>query len=88
MPMPLTVSCFSKVQIGFSLLVPAHPSGPGQRVVKWVCVCLRSVSCRQPRQPVCELPLQAITVSCSAAFVQNYTCEFLLMVFSCMSSQA
>ena len=25
MPMPLTVSCFSKIQIGFTFLVPAHP---------------------------------------------------------------
>ena len=24
MPLPLTVSCFSKIQIGFSFLVPAH----------------------------------------------------------------
>jgi len=28
MPMPLTVSCFSKIQIGFTLLVPAHPGSP------------------------------------------------------------
>jgi len=25
MPLPLTVSCFSKNQIGFTFLVPAHP---------------------------------------------------------------
>jgi len=25
MPLPLTVSCFSKIQIGFTSLVPAHP---------------------------------------------------------------
>jgi len=28
-PLPLTVSCFSKIQIGFTFLVPAHPDGPG-----------------------------------------------------------
>ena len=39
MPLPLTVSCFSKIQIGFTFLVPAHPSSPGQRAVKRVCVC-------------------------------------------------
>jgi len=39
MPLPLTVSCFSKIQIGFSFLVPAHPGSPGQRAVKRVCVC-------------------------------------------------
>ena len=29
---------FSKIQIGCTLLVPAHPVSPGQRVVKQVCV--------------------------------------------------
>ena len=40
MPLPLTVSCFSKIQIGFTFLVPAHPGGPGKRAVKRVCVVL------------------------------------------------
>ena len=40
MPLPLTVSCFSKIQIGVTFLVPAHPGSPGQRAVKWVCVCV------------------------------------------------
>ena len=39
MPLPLTVSSFSKIQIGFIFLVPAHPGSPGQRAVKRVCVC-------------------------------------------------
>ena len=39
MPLPLTVSCFSKIQIGFTFLVPAHLGSPGQRAVKRVCVC-------------------------------------------------
>ena len=42
MPLPLTVSCFSKIQIGFTFLVPAHPGSPGQRAVKQVCVCMCS----------------------------------------------
>jgi len=37
-PLPLTVSCFSKIQIGFAFLVPAHPGSPGKRAVKRVCV--------------------------------------------------
>jgi len=41
MPLPLTVSCFSKIQIGFTFLVPAHPGSPGKTAVKWVCVCVR-----------------------------------------------
>ena len=40
MPLPLTVSCFSEIQIGFTFLVPAHPGSPGQRAVKRVCVCV------------------------------------------------
>jgi len=40
MPLPLAVSCFSKIQIGFAFLVSAHPCSPGQRAVKWVCVCV------------------------------------------------
>jgi len=37
-PLRLTVSCFSKIQIGFIFLVPAHSGSHGQRAVKWVCV--------------------------------------------------
>ena len=40
MPLPLTVCCFSKIQIGFTFRVPAHPGSPGQRAVKRVCVCV------------------------------------------------
>ena len=51
MPLPLTVSCFSKIQIGFTFLVPAHLGSPG----KWplngcvcvcVCVCFRYLMTR------------------------------------------
>jgi len=31
MPLPLSVSCFSKIQIGFTFLVPAHLGSPGQQ---------------------------------------------------------
>jgi len=40
MPLPLTVTCFSKIQIGFTFVVPAHLDSPRQRVVKRVCVCV------------------------------------------------
>jgi len=39
-PLPLTVSCFSKIQIGFTFLVLADLGSPGKRAVKWVCVCV------------------------------------------------
>ena len=38
MPLPLTVSCFSKLQIAFTFLVLAHPGSPGLKAVKRVCV--------------------------------------------------
>jgi len=40
MPLPLTLSCFSKIQIGSTFLVQAHPGSSGQRAVKRVCVCV------------------------------------------------
>ena len=43
MPLPLTVSCFTKIQVGFTFLVPAHLGSPGQRAAKWVCVCYRLI---------------------------------------------
>jgi len=38
MPLPLTVTCFSKIQIGFAFQVPADQGSPGQRAIKRVCV--------------------------------------------------
>ena len=45
MPLPLTVSCFGKIQIGFTFLVPAHLGSPGKGplngcVCFCVCVCV------------------------------------------------
>jgi len=37
MPLPLTVSCSSKIQIGFTFLVPAYPGCPGKEAIKWLC---------------------------------------------------
>jgi len=36
MTLPLTVSCSSKIQIGFTFLLPAHPGCPGKEAVKWL----------------------------------------------------
>ena len=41
MPLPPTVSCSSKIQIGFTFLVPADPGSPGQRAIKR-CVCVNA----------------------------------------------
>jgi len=48
MPLPLTVSCFSKNQIGFAFLVLAHPGSPGKRAVKRVCVCMVEIPAKTP----------------------------------------
>jgi len=39
MQLPLTVSCFSKIRISFTFLVPAHLDSPGKGAIKRVCVC-------------------------------------------------
>ena len=57
MPLPLTVFCFTKIQIGFTFLAPPHLGGHEQRAVKWVCVgvwvCVR-VRVRVPVRVLAE----------------------------------
>jgi len=45
MPLPLIVSCFSKIQIGFAFLLLAHPGSPRKRAIKRVCVCVCVRAC-------------------------------------------
>jgi len=40
MPLLHTVSCFRKIQIGFTFLVPAYVGSPGKRAAKRACVCV------------------------------------------------
>jgi len=47
MPLPLTISCFSKIQICFTFLVPAHLGSPEKRAVKRACVCVISLVAMQ-----------------------------------------
>jgi len=65
MPMPLTVSCFSKIQIGFTFLVPAHLGSPGKGPLNG-CVC------------ACVLLLIAMSYNCRCMNVRymqlNSTC--------------
>ena len=66
MLLPLTVSCFSKIQIGFTFLVPAHLGSPRKRAVKracvcvCVCVCVRACVCAC----VCVCVLQKNPIVC------------------------
>ena len=58
MPLPFTVSCFSKIQTGFTFLVPAHLGSPGKRAVKRVCVvCVLELLLIRPTSPKTE-PLE------------------------------
>ena len=54
MPLPLSGSCFSKIQIGFTFLVPAHLSSNGKRAVKRACVCIK-YSTRTLKAPLLNL---------------------------------
>ena len=51
MPLPLTVSCFSKVQIGFTFLVLAYLGSRGKRAIKQVCVCVCVCLCSLLEDP-------------------------------------
>ena len=64
MPLPLTVSCSSKIQIGFTFLVPAHLGSPGQRAVKGVCVCVCVCVCLSlcMLTPVCQCSVSVMLV--------------------------
>ena len=87
MPLPLTVSCFSEIQIGFTFLVPAHPGSPGKRAVKRVCVAvliLNVVCCRcvllkhwsMDLKTSCSSVVQVVTVmqieSITSAFLRLF----------------
>ena len=41
MPLPLALSCVSKIQTGFTILVPAHPGSPGKGPLNCVRACVR-----------------------------------------------
>jgi len=47
MPLPLTVSCFSKIQIGFTFLIPACKNLSGE-VLAWLSVWSEVQTCIWP----------------------------------------
>ena len=40
MPLPLTISCSSKIHTSFNFVVPTHVRSRGQRAIKYMCVCV------------------------------------------------
>ena len=51
MSLPLTVSCFSKIQIGFTFLVPAHPGSPGHGPLNVIVVVVVTSTNRRTDRP-------------------------------------
>ena len=81
MPLSLTVSCFSKIQIGFTFLVPAHQGSPGKRAVKRVCVCVCvPVSCRRANDERRWAPSWHL---CDCGSVTQYQYSYLL-TYACL----
>ena len=64
MPLPLTVSCFNKIQISFTFLISAYPGSPGTRAAKRMYILLLTCSEELVVQnllhvrPLCRLCLQ------------------------------
>jgi len=94
MPLPLTVSCISKIQIGFTFLVLAHPGSPRKTAVKRVCVCvLRSISLLQ-LAVICRIRLLmmeyfVLTYVASSFVFQNciFGGSWLISILHCESKK-
>ena len=82
MPLPLTVSCFSKIQIGFTFLVPAHQGSPGQKAVKRVLLLVTRHRCAQCSDTCCwrssaisDEALVSFDVNSSICFTYSLDCS-------------
>ena len=84
MPLPLTVSCFSKIQIGFTFLVPAHQGSPGQKAVKRVLLLLLvtrrrcaqcSDTCCRRSSAISDEALVSFDVNSSICFTYSLDCS-------------
>ena len=60
MPLPLTVSCFTKIQIAFTFLVPARLGNP-KRAIKWMCVLL--YNCKLKRKKIKVLCPELLSIN-------------------------
>jgi len=75
MPLPLTLSCSSKIQIGFTFLVPAYPGCPGKEAVKWLLY-----SCHTTLNTFIFLQLIAVQVSMLHDSEQKQVCQVCVKI--------
>jgi len=77
MPLPLTVSCFSKIQIGFTFLVVAHPGSPKERAVKCVCVCVLCVlTTYVDKKWTCKINHYTMIEFCCSSYLPMFYCAW------------
>ena len=72
MPLPLTVSCFSKIQIGFTFLVPAHTGSSGKGPLNGCVYVTRGEFREKPDAKQC--PTLARPATPLATCVQRHLC--------------
>ena len=81
MPLPLTVSCFSKIQTGFTFLVLAYPGGPGKRAFNQVCVYIYVIEllCYRTARDDCSINNSMQLFRCSS--VSLYSANYLATIY-------
>jgi len=70
------VSCFSKIQIVFTFLVPANLSTPGQRAIKWLFLLLLLLLLSS----LVSLPIN--TIECKRYWNRTFACPLCRSAFS------
>jgi len=83
-PLPLIVSCYSKVQTGFTFLVPAHLGSPGKGAVKRVCVFHQDTACTAYFHCL-RVRLLRVTLNINQSIDQFLRPARPALVFSCNS---
>jgi len=84
MPLPLTLSSFSKIQIGFTFLVPAYLGSPGKRAVKPVCMSIHVYTVLTTRNYGLETGLTGVLHSIDSFTHTYYQTASVLRVFGYM----
>ena len=75
MPVQFTVSCFCKIQIGFTFLVLADLGSPRKRAVKHVCAC----PCTHARVGMCVCVCVLLCLSSGVKYCTQCVCVSLCL---------